>query len=748
MGNLFAELKRRNVVRVGIAYVVVGWIVMQIADTMAPALKLPDWTATLIAFLLVLGLPLALFFSWAFEMTPQGLKKTHEVDADDSITHSTGRKLDFMIIGALVLGLGYFVWESRFAGEGPPAKAEKAADAELASARSVAVLPFVNISSDPEQEYFSDGITEEILNSLVKLKGLEVAGRTSSFAFKGKNQDLRTIGQALGVSHIIEGSVRKAGVRIRITAQLVRADNGFHLWSETYDRELTDIFALQDEIAASIARALEVELLGGVETSTTAAVNVEAYDLYLKGLQGLRVSSFEALQMAEENFAAAARIDPDFADAYARQALAIWELVNTGALPESGLDRVEEIAQQALAIDPDLSTAHVALALAAIDKDEADEEKAVRHAERALALGEADAENLAKLARVLSRTGDFERANRLFQQALRLDPLNAGVHLAYGVTSSFQWGLVDQGQRAIERVTVLQPDDPNGWYILGNLMSFYRGDVAAALPNFLKAEALDRRDPDAPSSLAYAYLSLGDGEKAERWADRALEIGPDTGVAAEAKVLQFIFAGREDEALAFGRSTLAREGILYRRFSKSTLAGSLAGIYMRRGDWEAAEEIVLLAFPRLTELLDRPTLSEFEPFDELEVSTASTRVLAEIYAQAGQAKKAAILNAHLNFITAEKFLEDERQALVPINYWFLATVKAGRGDIEDALDDLEEAAKGLRKGWLYFYKDHPGLWPLHDHPRYKALLANLEVEMAEQRTAFEAAQAAAAESGS
>ena len=747
MRNLFAELKRRNVVRVGIAYVVVGWIVLQFADTMAPILNLPDWTTTLIAILLVLGLPLALFFSWAFEITPRGLEKTAEVDAVPSIAHSTGRKLDFIIIGALVLGLGYFVWD-KFGAEPTLDTGKVAAEAE-SSILSIAVLPFVNMSPDPDQEYFSDGITEEILNSLVKLKGLEVAGRTSSFAFKGKGQDLRTIGEALGVSHIIEGSVRKAGVRIRITAQLVRADNGFHLWSETYDRELTDIFAIQDEIAASIARALEVELLGGAETTPTEVVNVEAYDYYLKGLQGMRVNTFEVLQAAEENFAAARRIDPNFAAAFARQALAIWDQVNTGALPEAAIDQVEEIALQALAINPDLSIAHVALALAANNKN--DKEKAVRYAERALALGVADAESMANLASVLSGAGDFARANRLFQQALRLDPLNPLVHMRYGIVSNRKWGLADQGQRAFERTAALQPDNPNGWSLLGRLQGFNRGDVAAALPNLLKTETLDRRDPDSASWVALAYLALGDGEEAERWADRAMKIGPNTGIAAITKVRQLIFAGREEEALDLGRSTLAREGILYRWGSKSILTASLAGIYMRHGDWRAAEEIVLLGLPRITDFPDKPTASDLEVLDGPDFSITTTRVLAEIYAQSGQAEKAAILNAHLDFITAEKMLEGERQVLVPGNFWFLAAIKAGRGDQDAALDDLEKAAAGFRVNWQYYFRDHPALWPLHDQPRYKALLANLEAEMARQRAVFEAneaAQATTAESGS
>ncbi len=727
-------------VRVAIAYVIVGWVALQFVDVVDDILSLPDWFGKAILVLVAIGFPFVLLFSWAYEVTPEGVKKTEKVDKSKSISHGTGQHINKLIVGALVLALGFIVYDKMVV------KETKVVDEAQVAAISIAVLPFVNMSNDPDQEYFSDGISEEILNSLVKLKGLEVAGRTSSFVFKGQSQDLRTIGEALGVTHIIEGSVRKAGVRVRITAQLVRADNGFHLWSETYDRELTDIFAIQDEIAASIAKALKVELLGNTETAATEVVNVEAYDYYLKGLQGMRVNTFEVLKAAEENFAAARRIDPGFAAAYARQALAIWDQVNTGALPLSALDQVEEVALEALAIEPDLSAAHVALALAANNKN--DEEKAVRHAVRALALGEANAEYMANLASVLSGAGDFERANRLFQQALKLDPLNALVHMRYAIVSNRKWGLIDQGQRAFERTIELQPDNPNGWSLLGALLADNQGDVAAGLPLILKAETLDRRDPDLANSITFAYLALGDGEEAERWADRTMKIGPDTGTAAVTKIRQLIFAGREDAALDLGRSTLAREDILHRRFSKSILVSSLAGIFMRRGDWKAAEEIVLSAYPRITEFPNNPTASDFEVRDGTEFSIMMNRVLAEIYAQSGQAEKAAILNAHMDFVSAEKMLEGERQALVPRDYWFLAAIKAGRGQLEGALDDLEAAAAGFRLNWQYYFKDHPALWPLHDHPRYKALLASLEAEMANQRAVFEAAQAEAAEGGS
>ena len=264
--SFFAELKRRNVFKVAAAYIIVGWLIMQAGDTLAPALHLPEWVNSVLVFFLLLGFPLAMFFAWAFEMTPEGIKKEKNIERDQSITRVTGQKLNYTIIGLLVLTVGYFVYD-KFVSSTPnavetTAVSSPASESQTNPYQTIAVLPFVNMSEDPGNEYFSDGLTEELLNILAKIKELRVAGRTSSFAFKGKGEDLRIIGEKLNVSSILEGSVRKDDKRnrVRITAQLINVDDGYHLWSETYDRELDDIFAIQDEIAREVARALTITL--------------------------------------------------------------------------------------------------------------------------------------------------------------------------------------------------------------------------------------------------------------------------------------------------------------------------------------------------------------------------------------------------------------------------------------------------------------------------------------------------------
>jgi len=321
VGNLFNELKRRNVVRVGFAYIVLGWVALQVGDILFDMFETPAWVGKTLAVLLLLGFPFACLFAWAFEMTPEGVKKTAEVDQSESITHSTGKKLNFVIMTALVVAVGYFVWERQ---QTPEPVVEASLD------KSIAVLPFVNMSSDEEQEWFADGLTEEILNSLARTPDLLVASRTSSFQYKGQNTDVSTIAAALGVAHILEGSVRRGGDRLRVTAQLIRASDGFHLWSETFDREPKDVIEIQENVAIEIANALRTamdpEALQKMVSAGTASVG--AYEAYLEGLthEGRTGESgnIEGWEQAREAFERAVALDDRFALAHWGGAL-YWE---------------------------------------------------------------------------------------------------------------------------------------------------------------------------------------------------------------------------------------------------------------------------------------------------------------------------------------------------------------------------------------------------------------------------------------
>jgi len=329
--SFFDELKRRNVFKVAVAYIIVGWLVMQAGEVMGSALRLPEWVDSALAFFLILGFPLAMVFAWAFEMTPEGLKKENDIDHSQPLTDASGRTLNYTIIALLAVALVYFVWESRFQTgpepfpQEPTAQTVNPGDEQRAptpfteddspDSNSIAVLPFINMSSDPEQEYFSDGITEEVLNLLVKIPELKVTSRTSVFSFKGQNIDIPTVAEKLGVAHILEGSVRKAGNRVRITAQLIEARNDVHLWSETYERQLDDIFAIQDEIAREVVKALQIQLLG--EAPIATSTNTEAYNLYLRGKHFATLGTTEGLESSVKAYQESIALDANFAPAWA-----------------------------------------------------------------------------------------------------------------------------------------------------------------------------------------------------------------------------------------------------------------------------------------------------------------------------------------------------------------------------------------------------------------------------------------------
>ncbi len=285
--SFFRELKRRNVFRVAVAYAVVGWLLVEVASVLFPTFEAPAWVMKVFATVIILGFPLAMFFAWAYEITPEGLKKEKDIDRSQSITTRTGRKIDYMIIGLLSVAVVFFASTHQWSGEGESTDKTETGETAAVAEQSIAVLPFVNMSDDPANEYFSDGIAEELLNVLVRVEGLRVASRTSSFSFKGKGISIPNIARELNVNHVLEGSVRKAGNTVRITAQLIDVRTDSHLWSATYDRELEDIFAIQDEIAGHIVQALKIALGAGEQESMAhvqkPTENLEAYELYLRG---------------------------------------------------------------------------------------------------------------------------------------------------------------------------------------------------------------------------------------------------------------------------------------------------------------------------------------------------------------------------------------------------------------------------------------------------------------------------------
>ena len=374
--SFFEELKRRNVVRVGIAYTVATWLLIQVTDTVFPRIGLPDSAVTLVIALLFLGFIPALIFAWAFEMTPDGIKREKEIDRTQSITPKTGRKLDRVIILVLAVVVVWFLIDKYYFKPGSDVVATESVSVAVDpttettstnSPQSIAVLPFVNMSSDVDNEYFSDGISEELLNVLVKVSTLHVASRTSAFAYKGKDLPISQIASELKVDNILEGSVRKAGNRVRITAQLIDAKTDRHLWSETYERELVDIFDIQEEISNNIVAALKIALnvdeTAALDRAQHPTKNTEAYELYLQGRFAWRQRHEENILKSIELFEKAIAIDPTFARAHEALAVA-WSVLPSWSATNAteASQKARPHALRALELDPKLSEARAVMA--------------------------------------------------------------------------------------------------------------------------------------------------------------------------------------------------------------------------------------------------------------------------------------------------------------------------------------------------------------------------------------------------
>ncbi|QFU77261.1 hypothetical protein EY643_17230 [Halioglobus maricola] len=446
MASLLAELKRRNVIRVAIGYFVLAWVVLQITDLVAPALLLPEWTLSFVTFIGIIGFPFAMFFAWVFELTPEGLQRSEDVEPDQSITGNTGSNLNKMIIGLLLLAVLILLADRLFGLSGQfsmpgsepavqavPADVAGAVSAETpesAGPRSIAVLPFVNMSDDKEQEYFSDGISEELLNALAQIRELRVAARTSSFAFKGKNQDITDIGDQLNVETVLEGSVRKSGAKVRITAQLINVEDGYHLWSDTYDRDLTDIFAVQDEISAAIVLALKVHLTDEPPPRAEQPVAIAAYNFYLQARHNVRLRSKDTLELALQQFQQALDVQPQYAAAWAGKALATSLLRDDqyGDIPGEEASRLSQgYLDIAFSIDPDIGVGHAAQALVYMDTNDC--KRAIVSTERALQRLPNEGILYVWKGMCLERTGEYSAAEEALDQAFAIDPLHRSVRI-------------------------------------------------------------------------------------------------------------------------------------------------------------------------------------------------------------------------------------------------------------------------------------------------------------------------------
>jgi adenylate cyclase len=479
--NFFAELKRRNVIRAAGLYLVGAWLLTQVASTVLPMFGAPDWLPRSIVVLLVIGFIPALIFSWVFELTPQGLKRDEDVPAEQSIAPQTGRRMDRMIIVVLVVAVAYFATDKFVLNPRREKSTAKMSSSESNAApneKSVAVLAFANLSDDKGSEYFSDGISEELLTVLQKIPGLHVAARTSAFSFKGKNATAQEIGQKLGVAHLVEGSVRKAGDIVRIAARLTQANTGEEQWSENYTRNLKDVFAVQTELAQTIVEQLRGQLTGGAANPTTKAEiqaevraaekggtkNVEAHESYLQGRFFLNRHSEKETDQARAAFERAVQLDPKFALAWAGLAQThVWDCNYATEGGQKGFNEhlaaARDAVERAFALEPDLPEALFPKAMIETNFDY-NSKGAAETLRKALTLAPQDPALLMEAGNLAQVRGENTQALDLFARAVALDPVNAQAR-AFLASSLSVLGRQEEARTEYAREIELNPSAPN-----------------------------------------------------------------------------------------------------------------------------------------------------------------------------------------------------------------------------------------------------------------------------------------------
>lgn len=571
--SFFNELKRRNVIRVAVAYAAVAWLLIQVAETVFPLFDYSDTPARVVVVVLAIGFIPAMVLTWVFEWTPQGLKRDIDVDHSRPSHPAAARKLDRAIIVLLTLAVGYFAVDKFVLEPSREADLQDQQAEQLASVaeqarwagrrealiesygdKSIAVLPFVNMSADAEQAYFSDGISEELLNLLARIPGLRVISRTSSFVYKNRDVNLAQIARELDVVHILEGSVRKSGNRVRITAQLIDARSDSHLWSETWDRTLDDIFEIQDEIAAAVVEQLKLRLLS--PSPAAGDPNPQAYAMLLQARHLARLGTTEGYAQSISLYQQALGIRPDYAAAWVGLAISYSNQTSKGLRPlEEGHALAREALQQALAIDPDYAPAHSQLGWLAMLHDN-NLPLAAQHLEQALALAPTNLGiigNAATLLFTLDRlresieldeyvnthdpvnptgfanlgksylaAGRWDEAIRAYQTALRLSPGRIGVNYSIGTARLLNG-------EAAAALDAMQQEEFELLRLIGLAMVYHalgRNSDADAALNTLTSQ----HPQDAAYNIAYVLAYRGEADRAFEWLQRAVAQG-DPGLA-------------------------------------------------------------------------------------------------------------------------------------------------------------------------------------------------------------------------
>jgi TolB-like protein/tetratricopeptide (TPR) repeat protein len=565
--TFFAELKRRNVYKVAVAYAVVGWLVIQISSTVLPTFHAPEWVVQTLVALVALGFPIALVLAWAFELTPEGIKRADEVTPEESITRKTGRKLVAITAALAVIAAGLLAFQwlrptatpTRSQSE-PDTDGRRSAAALPVPAKSIAVLPFENLSSDKENAYFAEGIQDEILTRLAKVADLKVISRTSTQRFKSSPSDLREIAKQLGVMNILEGSVQKANGQVRVNVQLINAVTDAHLWADIYDRQLTDLFAVESEVAKTIADILQVKLTGSELSAMSSRPTQDpvAQDLYVQGRHFLAIRRDDNLPRAIDFFHQAIGRDPGFAAAYAGLSEALILLPRyTGAYPTETRPQSRAAALKALELNPNLAEAHNALAKIALDYD-LDFAEAAREFRRAIELNPNYAGAHHWFSGALESLGQFDEAFAQSKLGTELDPFSA-VNLVdqgriYGSARRFA-----EAKAIFEKAVALDPAFSYAHWHYGEMLQV-SGDLKGAAAEYAKARtASNTPEPIALSGQLAAMM--GRPEEASRALTALDELEKHRYVDVFWRALLYLSLGDKERALqCLEQSYANREG--------------------------------------------------------------------------------------------------------------------------------------------------------------------------------------------
>jgi TolB-like protein len=704
--SLFKELQRRNVFRVTVAYVVSAWLLAQVADLVLDNIAAPDWVMQTILLVLALGLAPVVFFSWAYEVTPEGIKRESEVDRSQSITHVTGHKLNRTITFLLVLAVAYFAADKFLLSPAQPVAPATESSAEVTetapAGNSIAVLPFVNMSDDAANEYFSDGLSEELLNVLAKNSALQVAARTSSFSLKDEKLEIGEIGRRLNVDHVLEGSVRKSGDRVRITAQLIRVDNGYHLWSDTYDRTLDDIFSVQDEIANKIMTALLPQLVGKSGDTDPASASSgyepppEAYQDYLLARDAFNEGTVAGIESAYERLEKLVREHPDYAEAHALYAHVT--LMNsarmTGEIPWIIAEaQVRRELQKASSLEPDLP--EIYLVEGRLHARSRDPGTAIEFFERAIELNPSYAEAYRYLSEAAMHLGRPEQAWEALETARTLDPISVST-LSWVVEQATEHDrpqMADDAMRVLRQVSPERADDLQLHLLLN---SGRVAEAAIAIEDY-RANWPDENPHDVP--LASVYATLGKTEE-------AMALGPGVKATVAAHL------GQREAALAAMEEAASRRTDPHDRADRYWITYSILGMH------DEARKV-------LSDLWYGYAAQDIGP----KMDWGDTFMFVELLRAAGQDDEAAPI--------AEELVEMD----LGHEDWVLPYRRMLEGDYEAALRlFIEKAREGnppVSFGGMTVF-----LFPLESLPEFTTLEALIEEWREEQRALYDELTAA------